>query len=209
MNPALRRTPALCVALTGGIASGKTTVSNRFAALGVPVIDADIVARDLVAPGQPALLDIVAVFGNKMLTEQGELDRKRMRAEIFGNDVQRRQLENILHPLVRIELAARAEACTAPYCILAIPLLAESAHAYDWIDRALVVDVPRSVQLARLMLRDGMTPSFAELALSAQASREQRLTLADDVIDNAGDPAALNAVVERLHRRYLMLADSR
>jgi dephospho-CoA kinase len=195
--------------LTGGIASGKTTVSNRFAALGVPIIDADVVARDLVAPGQSALAEIVAVFGSSMLTADGELDRKRMRAAIFGNDDLRLKLEAILHPRVRSALMTRAGACMDPYCILAIPLLAESAHAYGWIDRRLVVDVPQPMQLARLMQRDGMTMGYAEQMLAAQASRQQRLALADDVIDNAGSPESIGDTVQKLDRRYRELADGR
>jgi dephospho-CoA kinase len=206
VNTASASAPALCVALTGGIASGKTTVSNLFAVLGVSIIDADVVARELVAPGQPALMEIVRAFGASMLTAQGELDRKQMRAAIFGNDTLRLRLEAILHPRVRSTLMTRARDCVKAYCILAIPLLAESAHAYEWIDRTLVVDVPRSTQLARLMQRDGMTAVYAEQILSAQASREQRLALADDVIDNAGLPEGLADAVRKLDGRYRALA---
>jgi dephospho-CoA kinase len=196
----------LTVALTGGIAAGKTTVASCFADRGASIIDADTVARQLVARGQPALDEIVAAFGREMLMPNGELDRRRMRERIFASDAERRRLEAILHPRVRSELLARANACTAPYCVLAIPLLAESAHAYAWVDRVLVIDVPHAVQVARLMRRDGMTEALAERALAAQATREQRLALADDVIDNTGAADLLPCAVERLDRLYLALA---
>jgi dephospho-CoA kinase len=198
----------LTIALTGGIASGKTTVANRFAANGATVVDADLIARDLVAPGQPALHEIVSTFGNDMIAADGSLDRRRMRERVFGDASERRKLEAILHPRVRTALLRNALACTAPYCLLAIPLLAESERAYDWIDRVLVVDVPRDVQLTRLMLRDGMTEPFALRALATQVNREQRLARADDVIDNAGAPDVLDRIVARLHRRYLDLSSA-
>jgi len=194
------------VVVTGGIASGKTTVTNAFAALGVPIFDADAISRELVAPGQPALAEIAATFGADMLAPDGELDRRRLRERIFADEAARRRLEAILHPRVRSELRARAAACSAPYCLLAIPLYAESAQAYDWVDRVLVVDVPRAVQLARLMQRDGMTAEFAQRALAAQATRVQRLALADDVIDNSGNLDDLPHIVARLHRLYTALA---
>ncbi|MFT3789804.1 MAG: dephospho-CoA kinase [Rudaea sp.] len=198
---------SLAVVVTGGIASGKTTVTNGFLELGVPVFDADAIARELVAPGQPALAEIGAAFGPDLLTSDGGLDRRRMREHIFGDDAARRRLEAILHPRVREALQARARACAVPYCLLAIPLFAESPRtAYDWTDRVLVVDVARAVQLARLMQRDGMTEDDAQRALAAQATRAQRLALADDVIDNTGAIDALPRIVARLHARYLALA---
>ena len=195
----------LAIALTGGIATGKTTAANYFAERGATIIDADVIARELVARGQPALAEITAAFGREMLTPEGDLDRKRMREQLLASDSERRRLEAILHPRVRSELLARARACTAPYCLLVIPLLAES-HAYDWVDRVLVVDLPRAEQLARLMQRDGMTAALAERSLAVQATREQRLAMADDVIDNSGAPEALVGAIERLHTRYLTLA---
>ncbi|HEY8009997.1 MAG TPA: dephospho-CoA kinase [Rudaea sp.] len=197
---------ALTIALTGGIATGKTTVANRFAERGAAIIDADIVARELVARGQPALAEITAAFGREMLTQTGELDRRHMRERVLASDAERRRLEAILHPRVRSELLARAGGCTAPYCLLVIPLLAESQHAYDWVDRVLVVDLPRAEQLARLMQRDGMTAALAERSLTVQATREQRLALADDVIDNSGVAELLIDAVERLDRLYLTLS---
>lgn len=197
---------SFAVVITGGIASGKTTLTDRFAELGAPVFDADAIARELVAPGQPALAEIVAAFGADMLNAAGELDRARMRERIFDDEGARKRLEAILHPRVRDELRSRARACAAPYCLLAIPLYAESAQAYDWVDRVLVVDVPRAAQLARLTLRDGMSEDYARRALSTQATRAQRLALADDVIDNSGPPDALPRIAALLDRRYRALS---
>jgi dephospho-CoA kinase len=204
--PAFFSPASLAVVVTGGMAAGKTTVANVFAKHDAPIFDADVIARELVAPGQAALAEIAADFGSDMLTSGGELDRRRMRERIFGNEAARRRLEAILHPRVRSELQARARACTAPYCLLAIPLFAESAQAYVWVDRVLVVDVPREVQLARLMQRDGMTAEFAERALASQATRAQRLALADDVIDNTATLDDLQRVVDRLNPLYLQLS---
>jgi dephospho-CoA kinase len=200
------KSASIAVVVTGGIASGKTTVTNCFVELGAPVFDADAISRELVQPGQPALTEIVAAFGSDMLTSAGELDRRHMRERIFGDETARRALEAILHPRVRSELQTRARACMAAYCLLAIPLYAESAQAYTWVDRVLVVDVPYEVQLARLMQRDGMTADYAQRALAAQATRVQRLRLADDAVDNTGSLSDLTRIVARLHARYLGLA---
>jgi len=141
-----------------------------------------------------------------MLTPSGELDRRRMRERVFEDIEERRRLERILHPKVREALLAAAAACTDAYCVLVIPLLAASNEDYAWVDRALVVDVPFETQLARVMQRDGITRDEALRILAVQATREQRLALADDVIDNAGPPEALGSAVERLHARYLASA---
>jgi len=196
----------LTVVVTGGIASGKTAVTTAFAQRGAPVFDADAISRELVAPGQPALAEIESAFGSDMLMLGGELDRRRMRERIFVDETARRRLEAILHPRVRSELQAQARACAALYCLLAIPLFAESAQAYDWVDRVLVVDVPREMQLARLMLRDGMTQEYALRALAAQVSRTQRLALADDAVDNTGSLDDLSRVIARLDRLYTVLS---
>ncbi len=193
------------VALTGGIASGKSTVADRFAALGVPILDADVVARELVEPPSAALEAIVARFGTQVLRPDGHLDRRRLRERIFADPAERLALEAILHPAIRRTLRDRATALSHAYGLIAIPLLSESS-GYDWIDRVLVVDAPRAVQLERLLRRDGLSPALAESMLDAQASRERRLALADDVLDNGGTPEALDAQVRRLHARYLELA---
>lgn len=196
----------LCIAITGGIAAGKSTVASAFVAVGAMLIDADTVARELVEPGQPALVEIAEAFGPGALDATGALDRRAMRERIFTDAHAKETLESILHPRVRVELRARAQACTEPYCLLAIPLLVESVHAYDWVDRVIVVDVSAATQLARLMQRDSTTPDEARRALAAQASREQRLSLADDVIDNSFALADLRAPVQRLHQLYGHLA---
>ena len=206
MNSTSHPCDCLTVVVTGGIASGKTAVTTAFARRGAPVFDADAISRELVAPGQPALAEIESAFGSDMLMPSGELDRRRMRERIFNDEATRRRLEAILHPRVRSELQARARACAAPYCLLAIPLFAESAQAYDWVDRVLVVDVPREVQLARLMQRDGMTQEYALRALATQAPRAQRLALADDAVDNTGSLVDLSRVIARLDRLYTALS---
>lgn len=195
------------VVLTGGIASGKSECARRFATLGASVVDADVVARELVAPGMPALDEIAAAFGAHMLDSSGSLERAEMRALVFGDAEARRKLEAILHPRVRAELRTRAETVTGPYALLVVPLYVESG-GYDFVDRVCVVDLPRDVQLARAIARDRIAPSLAEAMLDAQASREQRLAIANDVIDNGGGLDALRAQVISLHQSYICLAIS-
>ncbi|HKE49376.1 MAG TPA: dephospho-CoA kinase [Rhodanobacteraceae bacterium] len=196
------------VALTGGIASGKSECARRFAELGATVVDADVVARDLVAPGMPALNEIAAAFGRQMLDANGSLERTEMRALVFGDAEARRKLEAILHPRVRAEMLVRADAATGPYVLLVVPLYVETG-GYDWADRVVVVDLPRELQLARAIARDAMAPSLAEAMIDAQASREQRLAVADDVIDNSGAPDALDPQIAALHARYVERAAAR
>ena len=198
--------PPLRIAVTGGIASGKTAVTQRFQALGVRVIDADLVSRELVEPGRPSLADIAQRFGPGVLLPDGQLDRRALRGIVFADASARRDLEAILHPRVRERLRSDAENTDAAYVLLAIPLLAESTHAYDWLDRTLVVDVPRALQIERVTARDGVTPADAERLLAAQAPRTARLALAQDVIVNDGAIDALDPIVARLHRHYLALA---
>jgi len=196
------------VAVTGGIASGKSEVTRRFEALGVTVADADIAARDAVAPGSAGLAEVVASFGEGILAPDGSLDRAAMRQHVFGDEAARRRLEAIIHPRVRAQLRATCEAAPGAYAIAAIPLLAEGGgrEAYAWLDRILVVDVPAEVQQARLMARDGSDAALAQRMIAAQATREQRLAVADDVIVNDGPLAALQAHVEALDRLYRRLA---
>lgn len=195
------------VVVTGGIASGKTEVSNHFGRLGVPVIDTDRIARELVEPGQPALKRIVKTFGSKILGPDSRLDRPRLRRLIFSNPRLKSRLEKILHPLIAVEANRQIAALEAPYCIVVIPLYAESS-SYSWVDRVLVVDTAEEVQIERVMKRDSIGLRQAEAILQAQADREQRLSLADDVLDNNGSLAHLQEQVEILHRRYLDLAGS-
>ena len=193
------------VALTGGVASGKSAAATRFSALGAHVIDADLVARELVERGQPALLEIDAAFGADVLNADGTLDRRALRERVFADETARRRLEEILHPRIREALRQRASAPCDTYAMIVVPLLAENAAQYTWVDRVLVVDVPREVQLERLLARDGVSSATAEAMLAAQASREQRLAIADDVIENDRSLADLQEAVGILHGRYLAL----
>jgi dephospho-CoA kinase len=199
------------VAVTGGVASGKSEATRRFERLGVPVFDADIAAREALAPGSPGLAAVVHSFGLEALAPDGSLDRRAMRQRVFNDDTARRQLETIVHPIVRERLRAEVEQCTADYAILAIPLLAESGGRERWpfIDRVLLVDVPESVQMSRLMARDGIDRPLAANMLAAQSTRAQRLALADDVIVNDGPLNLLDEAVASLHRRYTAMAEAR
>ena len=196
----------LIIALTGGIATGKTAVTRRFEALSVHVHDADIAAREVIAPGTPGLTAVVEAFGAEVLDGTGKLDRRAMRERVFTDPMARRKLEAIIHPLVRDWLRDRVAAETGPYCLLAIPLLAENIAHYRWIKHVLLVDAPESIQLDRLMLRDGIDETLAYHMLAQQASRAERLALADYVIDNSGDEVALDVAVAQLHQRFLALS---
>jgi dephospho-CoA kinase len=197
------------VALTGGIASGKSVVEQRFKAHGAHVYDADHAARVVVEPDSDGLAAIVAAFGGDVLDTQGRLDRPLMRQRVFADPTARKTLEAIVHPRVRQWMLERAQADQGPYVILSIPLLAENIGHYRWVDRIVVVDVPEAAQVQRLISRDGIDEALATRILASQASRSDRLALADDVIDNAGPEAGLDAQVEALHRRYLELAANR
>lgn len=197
----------LIIALTGGIGSGKSAVANLFAQHAVPVIDTDLIARELVQKGQPALHEIVNQFGPQVLTQHGELDRSTLRNIIFNDAVQRTKLEAILHPRIHAEVYRRINTLKAPYCLIVVPLLAETKQTYQR-DRTVVVDTSPDIQLQRIMARDVLTQEQAQSILSAQASRDKRLALADDVIDNSGPPFALTAQVDQLHHHYLKLAST-
>ena len=197
------------IGVTGGVASGKSAVTRRFEALGIVVADADVAAREAVAPGSSGLAEVVAAFGADVLGTDGALDRAAMRRHVFGNDEARGRLEAIVHPRVRATLREACAAAAGPYVIAAIPLLAEGGGrvAYPWLARILVVDVPIEVQRTRLMSRDGADAELAERMIAAQATRTQRLAIADDVIVNDGAIEALDAHVAALDRRYRALAD--
>ncbi|HUO82872.1 MAG TPA: dephospho-CoA kinase [Gammaproteobacteria bacterium] len=193
------------IGLTGGIASGKSLVAEAFAALGVPVIDTDVLARDVVRPGSAALERVAAEFGADVIDTGGALDRARLRELVFGDARRRRRLEALLHPAIVAEMDRRAAESTAPYLLLVIPLLVETGFE-GRVDRVLVVDCPEAVQLERLMARDGESAASAQCMLAAQVSRSERLAAADDVIDNSGTREAARANVAALHERYLRLA---
>ena len=194
----------LRIGLTGGIASGKTTVANYFADLGVPVIDTDVIAREVVAPGAPALDEIRDSFGDEVFQLGGTLDRRAMRKLVFADDARRQQLENILHPRIRDAVYQRVAETVAPYLIIVVPLLFGSPMT-DFMDRVLVVDCSEEVQLRRLLARDTENEEQARRIIASQASREERLSIADDVVQNDGDMADTRQRVETLHNEYLRL----
>ncbi len=200
-------TRVLRVGLTGGIASGKTTVAQRFTELGVPVVDADIAARSVVAPGEPALVEVVRRFGLSVLDAAGGLERRTLRTLVFADPKARRDLEAIMHPRIRAEMERLASAAAGPYVVMAIPLLVETA-GINRVDRVLVVDAPEAVQLERLMARDSCSADQARAMVAAQATRAERLARADDVLPNGGDFAELQRGVDALHERYLRLAST-
>lgn len=191
----------LVVGLTGGIGSGKTAVGKRLEALGVPVIDADAITRQLVEPTQPAYNKIVQIFGHQILEKNGAIDRAKLRRLVFNDPVKRTQLEGLLHPLVRQEMKSRIASLQTPYCVLMIPLLVETGQM-DLVDRVLVVDTTRELQILRASVRDGVSEASIEAIAAAQADRETRLSLADDVLENNGDLEELYAKVDALHDRY-------
>jgi dephospho-CoA kinase len=195
----------LRIGLTGGIASGKSTVAQRFTDLGIAVIDADVAARAVVAPGTAGLAQVVERFGSGVLDAHGVLDRRALRHLIFSDPASRRDLEAILHPLIRAAMEESAAAATGPYVVMAIPLLVESGGG-DRVDRVLVVDVEESVQLQRVMARDGGSLDEARAILKSQASRAARLAAADDVLPNNGTVTDVRQAVDRLHEKYLRLA---
>lgn len=195
----------LRVGLTGGVASGKTSVSQLFGALGVPVIDADQVARDVVAPGTQLLAQVFENFGPQLRRSDGSLDRSALRRLVFSDVRTRRQLEALLHPAIRVRTELLAAKAGGQYQIHVIPLLVEN-HAGSQYDRVLLVDCPESLQVARLLARDGCDAQQAQAMLASQASREARLAVADDVIVNNGAPADLAPQVAALHQQYLALA---
>lgn len=196
------------IGLTGGVASGKSAVESRFRALGVTVADADAAARDAVAAGSEGLAEVVTTFGTGVLTADGHLDRPAMRRRVFADPDARLRLEAIIHPRVRRILAAACRAAPGTYAIASIPLLAEGGgrDAYPWLDRILLVDVPGDAQLARLLHRDGIDEALARTMIAAQATRAQRLAIADDVLVNDRGLDDLPAQVEALDRLYRKLA---
>ncbi|MGC9456469.1 MAG: dephospho-CoA kinase [Halothiobacillaceae bacterium] len=187
--------------LTGGIACGKSTVAELLGRAGIPIIDTDELARELVRPGQPCLDQIVEQFGHDMLDAGGELDRAKLRERVFADEQARRQLEAILHPPIRRNARQRAESAKAPCVCIVVPLLAEQAEHWSWLDEIVVVDCTLEIQRTRLLSRPGMDETLAERILAAQASRADRLQLADHVIDNSGSLEALARQTQALHTR--------
>lgn len=202
---------SLTIGVTGGIASGKSTVARAFAALGIPWVDADDIAREVVAPGEPALAAIAERYGARVLDAQGHLNRRALREIVFADPEERRWLESQTHPRIRERLEARLAAMAAgpaPYHLLVSPLLLESGQA-ALVDRILVIDVPEAEQIQRTASRDGVDETQARAIIAAQLDRQARLARADDIIDNSGDEAALTRQVEALDRRFRRLAEAR
>ncbi|TFH86669.1 dephospho-CoA kinase [Billgrantia azerbaijanica] len=200
----------MIIGVTGGIASGKSTVARAFERLGIPWVDADDVAREVVAPGEPALAEIAARFGERVLHADGSLDRRALREIVFADPAERRWLESVTHPRIRERLVARLEqlqAGGAPYVLLVSPLLFESSQ-HEMADRCLVIDVPEAVQIARTAARDDVDAAQARAIVAAQLPRRERLARADDVIDNSGDAAALEEQVRELDQRYRRLSST-
>jgi dephospho-CoA kinase len=206
MNPAAESTrPPLRVGLTGGVASGKSSVSALFAGLGVPVIDADLIAREVVRPGTALRARLFELFGEAIRGPDGGLDRAALRRLVFAHEARRRELEALLHPAIRERAEQLAARATGPYQLHVNPLMVETQEAALY-DRVLVVDCPESLQYERLRARDGCSPVEARAMLEAQASRAARLAIADDLIRNDEGLQALEPRVEALHQRYLQLA---
>ena len=194
------------VAITGGIGSGKTTVANQFAELGIEVVDADVIARKVVEPGTPALAAIAAHFGSEVIAPDGQLDRRRLRERVFTDPQAKDWLNALLHPLIRSEMQRQCAAARSPYCLLVVPLLVEN-RLTALANRVLVIDVDEATQIERTCRRDGVSREQAEAILAAQASRTERLAAADDVLDNQnGTPEAIKSRIFALHETYLAFA---
>lgn len=197
----------LKIGLTGGIGSGKSTATERFLELGVPVIDADVIAREVVEPGNPVFDAVVKAFGNQVVDAGGQLNRKELGNIIFENPELKSRLENILHPKIHTEILHQLEQLSSPYSVVDIPLLAESERSYP-LDRVLVIDLPEEMQIARTMKRGKQSMEQIKRIIELQASRQERRTIADDIIDNSGTPEALRNNIDLLHQKYLQLARS-
>jgi dephospho-CoA kinase len=198
--------PTYVVGVTGGIGSGKTTVCNEFAdAFAVPVIDADIVAREVVQPGQPSLEELCELFGRNILDENGELNRPALKKIVFASERKRKLLEGVLHPRIRDSMTFQLQQISSAYCLLCIPLLAEGG-CNPLTQRVLVVDCAESLQITRVTSRDGLTESDAKTIMATQATRDARRAIADDVITNDGNAADLKMQVSELHNKYMQLA---
>ncbi|MCS6134491.1 dephospho-CoA kinase [Shewanella baltica] len=193
------------VGLTGGIGSGKTTVANLFAAEGITLVDADIVAREVVAPGSKGLEAIVTHFGADILTAEGELDRAKLRQRIFSHPEEREWLNQLLHPMIRQEMLVQVEKATSAYVIMVVPLLFENGLD-RLVNRTLVVDISPELQINRTVKRDNVDASQVNNIISSQCSRSEKLARADDIIDNQGEISTLKREVLALHQRYLQLS---
>lgn len=194
------------VGLTGGIGSGKSAAADEFARLGAAVVDTDVIARELTAPGGAAMPQLRALFGDAFVAPDGAMDREAMRRRVFSDPGARKALEGLLHPMIRAESERRISAARAPYVVHVVPLLVESPDYRNRVDRVLVVDAPEELQVRRVGARSGLAAAEVRGIIASQASRQARLAAADEIIDNAGDLAALRAQVAALHAKYVALA---
>lgn len=194
------------VGLTGGIGSGKSAVADLFVEQGAALVDTDAIAHELTGPAGAAMPLLIAAFGPEVARPDGAMDRAAMRRLVFADPSAKARLENILHPLIRQLSAERCQAAATPYVILAVPLLVESGTYRERCDRVLVVDCPESLQIARVVARNGMSPAEVTAIMATQASRPQRLAVADDIVLNDGDLSAIYPQVAALHRKYLVLS---
>ena len=199
----MKSNSCITVGLTGGIASGKSAASDKFAEMGIPIIDADIIAREVVEPQSTGLKQLVKTFGQSILDGE-KLDRSKLRAIVFNDSEKLKQINAILHPLIGDEIRKRVNAVTQHYCVVVIPLLCESSQ-YGWLDRILVVDVSKEIQMSRLLKRDAITPELAHKMLDSQCSRQQRFAIADDIINNEKDLEHLHQHIQSLHLLYKSL----
>lgn len=193
------------VGISGGIGSGKTTVTDLFAKFGVEVIDADVIAREVVEPGKPALKAIVAKFGESVLDQSGYLDRAKLRSIVFADVDTKNWLNQLLHPAIRKQMLLQTQQAKSTYCLLSVPLLVEN-KLYEQVNRVVIVDLDEQTQLQRTLLRDKTNEQQIRAIMNAQATRQQRLAVADDVIDNNGKAESLSKQVDALHKKYLVLA---
>ncbi|MGI2173897.1 dephospho-CoA kinase [Shewanella ulleungensis] len=194
------------VGLTGGIASGKTTVANLFAAYGIQLVDADVIAREVVQKGSKGLTIITEHFGNEILLPDGQLDRAALRSKVFNNEAQRLWLNSLLHPMIRQTMLEQVNTSTSAYVIMVVPLLFEN-QLDSLVTTTLVVDISPELQISRTMQRDGVSLQQVEHILASQMSRQQRIDKADHIIDNQGDINLLRSQVARLHQLFLQQAD--
>ena len=198
----------LVIALTGGIGSGKTTVSNIFKSKNIPVIDTDIIARQVVKQGKPAYLQIITTFGENILTDEKEIDRQALRTIVFSSAQEREKLENILHPLIWNEVRSQLSLINAPYCVVVVPLLLEKKSNINEIsfDRILVLDIDEKSQIERVKKRDNCEEAIVRNIINSQVTRQTRLRAADDILVNTNDITALQEKVELLHQQYMKLS---
>ena len=197
--------PVLTIALTGGIGSGKTSVASIFKGLGVPIIDSDTISKEIILPGKPCFKDIVNEFGEEILTNEGIIDRYKLRDIIFSNDKARIKLENITHPIIFKNIDIQISLINYPYCLVIVPLLIET-KSVKYFDKILLVDTHKNIQFERVSKRDSMSPTLLRKIIKIQATRSERLKYADDVIENNNEIEGLNEYINILHKKYLILS---